>query len=114
MNKKRRSRRSFGRRICLKDSFYDSYIVAEDLAEKIIRCYKKYNVFFHIRKKDIHILKNSIRFKIKLRSGTRIAEIMKYEKDVQICLKLHLFQVVQDDLNIFISVCSICYSQLSK
>lgn len=86
----------------MKDSFYDNYVLAEDLAEKIMRCYEKYNVFIHIRKKDIHILKNSINFKIKLRSGTRATEIKKYEKDVQICLKLHLFQVVQDDINIFI------------
>lgn len=82
--------------------YYDLEDQAEELPEKIVKRYASYNVSIDIREKGIIILEDRIKFPIKLRPGTRVDDIYKYAKDVQINLKLPLFQVIQEKLSLFI------------
>lgn len=86
-------------------SFY-TYDVLEDqadeLAAKIVKRYKSHGVSIDIKDKGITILQDRFKFKIKLLPGTRVDQIDKYSKDVQVSLKLPLFQVMQENLSIFI------------
>ena len=76
---------------------------AEELARKIIKRLKGFGVAIDIKDKGIEILENgSFKFKVKLLQGTRVSGIKKHERDVQMALKLQLFQVVEDGLRIFI------------
>ena len=75
---------------------------ADDLAQKIIKRYKSHGVSIDIKEKGITILQDRFKFKVKILPGTRVDQIAKYSKDVQLSLKLPLFQVVQDNLSIFV------------
>lgn len=75
---------------------------AENLAQKIIKRYKSHGVSIDIKDKGIKILEDRFKFKIKLLPGTRVDHLDKYAKDIQVPLKLPLFQVMQEDLAIFI------------
>lgn len=81
---------------------YDLDYQIEDLIEKIPKRYKSYNVSIDIKEKGITVLKDRIKFPIKLPPGTKVSDIYKYAGDVQINLKLPLFQVIQEGLSIFI------------
>lgn len=86
-------------------SYYDYYLledIADELAKKIIKRYKSHGVSIGIKDKGITILQDRFKFKIKLLPGTRVDQIDKYSKDVQVSLKLPLFQVIQESLSIFI------------
>ncbi len=86
-------------------SYYDYYLledIADELAKKIIKRYKRHGVSIDIKDKGITILQDRFKFKIKLLPGTRVDQIDKYSKDVQVSLKLPLFQVIQESLSIFI------------
>ncbi len=93
---------SFMERSKIMSEYSASWWKAEELANKIVRRYGKYNVGISIKDKDIEILEDRFRFKVKLRAGTRVDDIKRYEKDIRIGLKLSLFQVMQEDLSIFI------------
>ena len=75
---------------------------ADWLKEKIIKRYRQHGVYIEIRDKDIEILPDRFKFGIKLPGGTRVDDIKKYATDVKMSLKLPLFQVGQEGLDIFI------------
>lgn len=81
---------------------YDLDYQIEDMIEKIPKRYKSYGVSIDIKEKGITVLEDRIKFPIKLRPGTKVGDIFMYAKDVQINLKLPLFQVMQEELSIFI------------
>ena len=75
---------------------------AEELADKIVKRYKGYGVAIVIKNNRIKIREDRFIYKIKIPSGTRIDDIEKYAEDVQMSLKLPLFQVVHEGLSILI------------
>lgn len=81
---------------------YDLEEQIEDMIEKIPKRYKSYNISIEIKEKGITVLEDRIKIPIKIRPGTRVDDVYKYAKDVQMNLKLPLFQVMQEGLTIFI------------
>ena len=75
-----------------------------ELADKIVHCYEAHGVPLSIREKDIDILGDRIIFRIKLKPGTRVDDIKKYAKDVQMKMKLPLFSVVIGGLEVSIII----------
>lgn len=73
-----------------------------ELADKIVHCYEAHGVPLNIREKDIVILGERIIFRIKLKPGTRVDDIKKYAKDIQMKMKLPLFSVVIGGLEVSI------------
>ena len=95
-------------------SFEDEFDAAMKLADKINRCYKKYGVDLNIREKDIDIVPGRYMYRIKLKAGTRVSDIKRLAQDVQIKLKLELFEVVQREVEIFIVACSEKVGKISR
>lgn len=86
-------------------SYYEDYDMEDEAdywSEKIVKRYASYNVSIDIREKGIIILEDRIKFPIKLRPGTRVNDIYKYAEDVKMNLKLPLFQIIQEELSLFI------------
>ena len=74
-----------------------SYRIADD----ILNCYNGYKTFFGID--DVTLNNNRFVFELKLLPGTsKIEDIIKYSKNVQMALKLPLFQVHQKGIYIYI------------
>lgn len=73
---------------------------AEELAEKIVKRYKGYGVDIAIKNNSIKICEDRFVYRVKIQHGTRIDDIKKYAEDVQVSLKLPLFQVKYEDLSI--------------
>lgn len=82
--------------------YYDLEDQAEELAGKIVKRYKSHGVSIDIKEKGISILKDIFKFQIKLPPGTRVDDVQKYAKDIQMNLKLPLFQVMQEGLSLCI------------
>lgn len=86
-------------------NYYEDQVLedqADELARKIIKRYKIYGVSVDIKEKGITILEDRFKFKIKLLHSTRAEQIIKYAEDVRMSLKLPLFQVIKEELAIFI------------
>jgi len=86
----------------MQNIYYDMEDMADELIGKIIKRYDGFHVSIDIKSKDVEILNDRVKFKVKLLQGTRVENVRKYERDVKIALKLPLFQVMQEGLNIFI------------
>lgn len=73
---------------------------ADEMEEKLLKRYHGYGVSIKIV--NTVILFDRFIFEIKIPKGTRVDQIYKYAKDVQISLKLPLLQVVKKNLDLFI------------
>lgn len=71
-----------------------------ELGEKIEKLYKRFNVNLDIV--DWKILRDRVRYEVRLKSNTRNANIAARALDVQSRLKLPLFQVVVEGFNVYI------------
>lgn len=84
--------------------YYDREDLAGELKRKLIKSYRSKNVPLNIKDKGITIYKDRFKFEIKVLPETRVDQIHKYARDVQMALKLPLFQVVEEGTSIFIIV----------
>lgn len=72
------------------------------LAENIIIGFKSFGVAFDFEK--IEYSNGKFYFQIKLNIGTRVDDIKKNEKNVRMLLRIPVFEVYQEDFNIYIVV----------
>ena len=77
-------------------------IDACDLAEKIEKIYSHYGANISINK--WRIKSDRVIFKVKLKGNTREAHVRSHARDVQLRLKLKLFEIFIEDLTIYIAV----------
>ena len=77
---------------------------AENLANKIVKAYKKYHVFISIKRKNILIRNDRFIYKINLQQGTRIADLHKYAAEMKMKLKLQLFFIEEKELALLLIV----------
>lgn len=75
-------------------------VEADDLAERIVKAYDKYGV--NIDLKPDSYQRNRFIFSVKIKGNTQEKHIRAYAIDVQLRLKLPLFQVVKEDLTLYI------------
>lgn len=73
-----------------------------DLAEKIEKIYSHYGTNISINK--CCIKSDRVIFKVKLKGNTRAAHVRSHARDVQLRLKLKLFEIFIEDLTICIAV----------
>lgn len=84
--------------------YYDREDLAGELKRKLIKSYRSKNVPLNIKDKGITIYKDRFKFEVKILPETRVDQIHKYARDVQMALKLPLFQVVEEGTSIFVIV----------
>lgn len=72
----------------------------QELAEKIEKMFKRYNI--NIKIDDWNILPDRVCYKVKLKGNTRNSDIVARAYDVQSRLKLPLFHVVVNQLDVYI------------
>lgn len=75
---------------------------AEDLIEKIIDRYERFNV--RIKITDWEIIGGWLKIKVKLPKGTSISEIRKHEEDLRFGLKVNQFRVITGSERIWMVV----------
>lgn len=71
-----------------------------DLAKKIEKVYNRYGVNISIN--SWRIKSDRVIFKMKLKCSTREAQVWSHARDVQLRLKLKLFEIFIEDLTIYI------------
>lgn len=73
-----------------------------ELAEKLEKAYQKHGVNINIM--NWKCFSNYIIYKVKLKGSTRETQLHTYAKDVQLRLKVPVFQVIKEEFNIFIII----------
>lgn len=86
------------------DPYLAYYQVAKEMSERIVKSYGRYNVPFSIKKENIYVSSDRFKYEIKLLPGAKVSDIKKYKKEVQMSLKLPFFQVVEEELSMFIII----------
>lgn len=75
---------------------------AQEMAEKITKCYKAKGVPLKIKEKGVSIHGNVFEFKLTIRKETRVDAIYKFAKDVKMYLKLALFEIEENGTSVSI------------
>ncbi|WIW71457.1 FtsK/SpoIIIE domain-containing protein [Anaerosinus gibii] len=97
-----------------KHNNYYSEVKADDLSDDIVKQFEHYGV--DIKIKDRLLQKDRVIFEVKLKGATRESQLFARASDVQLKLKLPLFQPFKNNLTIFIAASDlkIKYNSLPK